>query len=176
MTSLHDNGGRLYRVKVEYSSKRIMLFHLDHEEDAPYSAIVVNPPIFETTVDAIWVGCGTYNDVNASDRSGWTSVGNTVLAVSGHHVYVYGSAALSFDLQEGEFITKFVATVQNSGVPYAWIETDKGIYISQYWNCNSLDVGFIPWMHAPSNVGGHYDCVQSEHEVKIESQILAKRR
>lgn len=148
-----------------------MLFRLDDG-----NAIAVNPAIFETIVDAVWVGCGTYNDVNAPDRPGWTSIGNTVLAVSGHQVYVFGSAALSFCLEEGEFVTKFVATVQNSGVPYAWIETNRGIYISGYWNCNSHDVGFIPWIHVPSNVGGLYDCVQSEHEVKIESQILAIRR
>ena len=94
----------------------------------------------------IWIGTGTYDD--ESDLTHCRYFGSSALIVipsrrssKGALVLVISSDVSAFTLDPGESVVNFVSTVGNSAVPYGWIETTKGKYFVQSFNCTS---GFIP--------------------------------
>ena len=72
-------------------------------------------------VDEIWIGCGSYGDL--FDMAEYT-IGNAVLIRKGRFCWLIGRGISTFMLNENERIVKYISTVQNSGVPYGYTETN----------------------------------------------------
>jgi len=71
--------------------------------------------------DEIWIGCGSYGDL--FDMAEYT-IGNAVLIRKGRFCWLIGRGISTFMLNENARIIKYVSTVQNSGVPYGYTETN----------------------------------------------------
>jgi len=72
--------------------------------------------------DTIWIGCGSYENVN--DTSSELYAGNSALVIKGSICTIIGSDVSSFELLNNEKVIYYQSTVQNSGVPYGYIETN----------------------------------------------------
>ena len=72
---------------------------------------------------------------------------------------------------------KYVSTVCNSDVPNAWIETNRGIYVSQYTNCNDHDIDFLAWENFDESavdkscISGNQPYLRKVPTVKIADSI-----
>jgi hypothetical protein len=175
---IHDNGGRPFLVQVHLAEKRVTLLKRNYCSEPSYEELP-SSQMFSALVDEVWCGCGTYDDLSGGLHY---SIGNTVIAIAGGTVYVFAGMAISFDLLhagEGEKVTKYVSTVCNSDVPYAWIETNRGIYVSQCTNCNNNDMDFLAWEHFDGNVmhksdiSGRQPHLQNVSTVKIAERHLS---
>ena len=72
-------------------------------------------------MDEIWIGCGSYGDL--FDMAEYT-IGNAVLIRKSRFCWLIGRGVSTFMLNKNERIVKYISTVQNSGVPYGFIETN----------------------------------------------------
>ena len=106
-----DNGGHTFTVK--FNEKGVYVESLQLEKH-PSVLIVLN-------VDEIWIGCGSYGDL--FDMAEYT-IGNAVLIRKGRFCWLIGKSISTFMLNENERIIKYISTVQNSGVPYGYTETN----------------------------------------------------
>ena len=129
MTTL-DNGGDAFIVK--FSDRGVCVQSLLAKK---------HPTVFTVLdVDEIWIGCGSYGDL--FDMAEHT-IGNAVLIRKGQFCWLIGKSISTFMLNENERIIKYVSTVQNSGVPYGYTETnlryigikdnncDKSLYVDK---------------------------------------------
>lgn len=97
---IHDNGGRPFLVNANLSDNNVSLLKRNYSSETPLEELP-SSHIFTASVDEVWCGCGTYDDLSGGLHY---SIGNTIIAISGKTVYVFSAAAFSFDLQidEGE--------------------------------------------------------------------------
>ena len=77
--------------------------------------------VLDRLVDEVWFGSGSYDNVD--DRRYEHFDCNTVLFRDGQTCFWLGAGLHTFELEKGDELTKFRSTVQNSCVPYGWIDT-----------------------------------------------------
>jgi len=125
-----DNGADAFRVKILPKERKIIIINYDY--------FMRNLEIidhFIENVDIIWIGCGSYEDVNDTSEDFFT--GNSALVIKGSTCTIIGSDVISFELLNNEKVIYYQSTVGNSGVPYGYVETNLR-YIS-----TSCDKRFI---------------------------------
>ena len=108
-----SNGGKKFIVEFD-NKKPIVSVYFAFLPEHQRTFVVFEP-------DEVWIGCGSYGDVN--DMAKYT-IGNAVLIRKGRFCWLIGTGIHTFVLNDEERIIKYVSTVQNSGVPYGYIETD----------------------------------------------------
>ena len=98
---------------MKFNDKSVYVQSLRLEKH-PSVLIVLN-------VDEIWIGCGSYGDL--FDMAEYT-IGNAVLIRKCRFCWLIGKSISTFMLNENERIIIYISTVQNSGVPYGYTETN----------------------------------------------------
>ncbi len=157
-----NNGDNPFRVTLRPSSISITDNSEDYmddsmEEPEPRQDGFRGLKIKIKTASEIWIGSGSYNNyqdlkyphffgpsaliVIPHEKCGNRDYGDLVIVVTGN--------VTSFRLEHGERITRFISTVQNSATAYGWIESTRGKYFLESFNCAT---GFIPHGQTPENL------------------------
>ena len=147
-----DTGGRPYTVFLSLSSEsdsraHVMVVCSDFDGAPDRAPGVVH---LARDVDTVWFGASKYGSrgiVKATPaRVDADDVGNTVLIVKGRQCTCVSSCVVQFTLQKGESVVKHVSAVGNSASTYGWIETTRGVYVVQGFNCvTEGGAYFLPW-------------------------------
>lgn len=172
-----DNGGRPYMVIVidkdddETNKLDVVVVCIDGDEGR--EGRVLGKTMTFRDVDCVWFGCGEYGDVNEK------RVGNTVLITKEEGTRqvctsVAGSV-IQFTLKDNERVSKYVSTVGNSAVPYGWIETDRGVYALDSFNClpKGWHGAFLPWSVVEKLEIG-LDCFEDVERLKGSKGVLRR--
>ena len=148
-----DNGGHPFRLKLYPDS--IQLRDNSNEKDEDGEANPREDRFTGFSVDIkraseIWIGTGAGPDVTDLTYPHYFGSSAIIVVPSmfrlskkprGDLIIVVSSDVSVFSLTPGESVVRFVSTVGNSAVPYGWIETTKGKYFIESFNCAS---GFVP--------------------------------
>ncbi len=126
------NGGEGFKVTVTKSRRDdgLLVANIQVMDYSDHKHVQVSIRIDD--VVAVGFGCGENEDI--SDKF----VGNAVAIVrSDNHVLVAGGQHLvQYPLVSAdEKVYRFVSTLGNNGVPYGWVQTSRGVYVTNNINC-----------------------------------------
>ena len=135
-----DNCGVPYKVRIESAEGKFMVLKdVNYDKDYPDNLKQKFKPLISAQkADAIWLGGGLYDQDTQP-----TCLGNTVLIVIGRTCISVARSISAFMLSKGDEVEDYVSTICNSGVPYGFIKTKKGIYFLPSMNCVSKPL-FLP--------------------------------
>ncbi len=125
---IHDNGGRPFKVLVDFDKKNIKVYKFDPyevDDNSEEHEIVYDILVYET--DFINVFIGSSNDFFEFNMMEYE--GNSILVQTGETIYTFiGSMIYSFT--SIQTINQYFSPVGNSDVPYPYaIDIHKNIYL-----------------------------------------------
>lgn len=170
-----DNGGHPFTVFIEKPFKdngflNAMVVCTDFEGESSSPLRLPGVVYTSRSVDCVWFGSASYDDdgnVNPAPPTlrDW-EVGNSVLIVDGRTCVAVSSKVVRFTLAPGESVTSFISAVGNSAATYGWIETTKGVYFIDGFNCMERGAAyFLPWgeVEGKSPTSSlHLDCIEEK--------------
>lgn len=158
-----DNGGQPHKVVINDNK----VIFMDNSDDPRSGYDSVRNDKFQGFVkvvqnpDEIWIGTGA--DENVLDKSSKRFLGNTALVIKGNTATSLASSIHTFELSDGEHVTSYTSTVGNSGVPYGWIETNKGYYALKSFNC---ETGFLSHQDYDQDTLTDLSCWRASKKIK----------
>lgn len=166
------NGGHPFRVHIESVRNKglyVQVTKLIETESGQtsYGQTLRFGPLQEP--DSLWFGSGSYD--NVSDRTFTHFVGNTFAFQKKSEVIVVATLVESFNLKSGESIQRYVSTVGNSAVPYGYIQTNRGIYVLESFNCAT---GFVKNAKPDTPTDETYMCYEGTQLQPLVTKTLMK--
>jgi hypothetical protein len=152
-----DNGGRAFRVKLTPKTVKV--------SRASARRVLRN-------INTVWLGCGSYADPFDQDETHYA--GNAVLVIHSQSrvcTLIASRHVTSFTLFPRERVLRFVSTVQNSGVPYGFTETNL-----RYIGVADNNCGRHAYVLKSEYGDVHEDqdmmCMQDEDSRELDVQVL----
>ena len=182
---VHDNGGRPFRVVINFDEKNIKVYKFDPEEvdeNSEEDEIDYNILVYETDYTNIFIGESSvdgeiyYEDYYDEDD------GNTILVETGDKTYTF-IGLMIYSFTSFEKINYYSSYIGNNDVPYPYaIDKNKNIYLMiedvviipgentfQYF----VDLKKSPYLIYYNN--SNYDNTYKYETVKMDNTILVKR-
>lgn len=122
--NIHDNGNVSFMVEDRPKEKRAIVYNTIGDDDT--GTFTIGPQIHDIKYKAIWLG-----DSASSELYGDFEKGNTIVlqTEANKYVTICRESIISFSLETGEAVSKFVSPIGNSDVPYPYLVGTKNVYL-----------------------------------------------
>lgn len=168
-----NNGGRVFEVNIDYDgpTEGQLNINVGLIVDSGQNDFKIKKLFSIKNVDALYVGSGSYDDPKDLDLS---NTGNTCLIVKGHTAISLCNRWIhKFSLFKDDPIVKYFSTVNNSGVPYGYVETKHGYFFIPGMNCVN-DLMYMPKKYATEEVQSNLECIDERRIGKDAMKHLVK--
>jgi hypothetical protein len=182
---VHDNGGRPFRVVINFDEKNIKVYKFDQEEvdeNSEEDDIDYNILVYETDYTNIFIGESSVDGDIYYDGYYPEDDGNTILVETGDKTYTF-IGLMIYSFTSFEKINYYSSYIGNNDVPYPYaIDTKKNIYLMiedvviipgentfQYL----VDLKKSPYLIYYNKC--NYDNTYKYETVKMDNTILVKR-
>lgn len=122
--NIHDNGNVSYMVEDRPKEKRAIVYNTIGDDDT--GTYTIGPQIHDIKYMNIWLGENIESKLFGDFEKGNTIVLQTA---ANKYVTICRESIISFSLEAGETISKFVAPIGSNDVPYPYLVGTKNVYL-----------------------------------------------
>jgi len=122
--NIHDNGNVSYMVEDRPKEKRAIVYNTIGDDDT--GTFTIGPQIHDIKYKNIWLGENIESKLFGDFEKGNTIVLQTE---ANKYVTICRESIISFSLETGEAVSKFIAPIGNSDVPYPYLVGTKNVYL-----------------------------------------------
>lgn len=122
--NIHDNGNVSYMVEDRSKEKRAIVYNTIGDDDT--GTYTIGPQIHDIKYMNIWLGENVESKLFGDFEKGNTIVLQTA---ANKYVTICRESIISFSLEAGEAVSKFVAPIGSNDVPYPYLVGTKNVYL-----------------------------------------------
>lgn len=121
---IHDNGGVPFIVEDYPKKKRVIIYENDPFPDTGQARF--GKKLHEIKYKTIWLGENVESNLFGDFEKGNTIVLQTA---ANKYVAICRESIISFSLDAGEAVSKFIAPIGSNDVPYPYLVGTKNVYL-----------------------------------------------
>jgi len=122
--NIHDNGNVSYMVEDRPKEKRAIVYTTIGDDDT--GTYTIGPQIHDIKYMTIWLGENVESKLFGDFEKGNTIVLQTA---ANKYVTICRESIISFSLEAGEAVSKFIAPIGGNDVPYPYLVGTKNVYL-----------------------------------------------
>ena len=122
--NIHDNGNVSFMVEDRPKEKRAIVYNTIGDDDT--GTYTIGPQLHDIKYKNIWLGENVESKLFGDFEKGNTIVLQTE---ANKYVTICRESIISFSLDAGEVVSKFVAPIGGNDVPYPYLVGTKNVYL-----------------------------------------------